>query len=938
MTTFDTAPTDPTAGPERRHTAGLPPEGVGQHRALGGQRPRHGRVPAPAFGFQVSAYAGPETGVRRQGLVPARAGRPSASSYRRPHAGLADLEPRPPARRRRPRPRVRRRRRHRHLRGRRRPRRTAGRGALRARPTTTACCGSSSVATYGETKHTFVDRSRLPRLLLPGLRPARAAAGARPARRSGSWPIDHVVGNVEEGRARRVGVVLRGRHGLRPAPPLRRVARSPPSTRALRSTVVWNGVGDRHAAQRAGRGSASKSQIQEYLDTYRGPGRAAPALRTDDIVARHRRPAGPRRALPRGQRRRTTPTCASGSAFLDLPWDELQRLGILVDHEPDGHLLQLFTEPISDRPTLFIEIIQRGGATRLRRGQLQGAVRVDRAGAGPARQPVAMGDPTSPRPRAALDGIGRYRPGDRRPRRRCASTASPTPSSWPPTSCRTDRCRRSPSRAVVEAMRHGRTPITGPSTLREALAERHRPRRGQVAVGLPARSGSCSSCSWRTSTPATRWSYGWRIVRGLPDLRRRSSSADALDRAAARARPLDLQALAAGDERPDAHGADRQPQQPDRHGVRARTTAPGCSTRCRRRHCLVVLDEAYREFVTACRPSRLGRAARRVPEPRRAADVLQGLRPRRPADRLRASAHPDVVDCARQDARAVRRQRARSARRRCASLAATDEMRARLGARARRSAPGRPRACGAPGSGCADPQANFVWLPAGAAAEAARRRAGARGVVTRAFPGVGVRVTIGDARGRTTGSSTPSPRWRPTSTRRVVAAAHGRTRPIGRRRLDELDSALGPARRPRRGSASPGPHRPDPPTGERWDAGQVWAHLGEFGAYWRGELRRHRRRRCRGAGAVRPHEAGPPSHREIEAHRRHADRDRSASDRARDAAAVLRDSRRADRRRLDRVRAATRRSATWTSGGSSTHFAAGHYEQHADQLDELAER
>jgi 4-hydroxyphenylpyruvate dioxygenase len=48
--------------------------------------------------------------------------------------------------------------------------------------------------------------------------------------------------------------------------------------------------------------------------------------------------------------------------FLELPWDELQRLGILVDHEPDGYLLQLFTEPVSDRPTLFIEIIQRGGA------------------------------------------------------------------------------------------------------------------------------------------------------------------------------------------------------------------------------------------------------------------------------------------------------------------------------------------------------------------------------------------------------------------------------------------------------------------------------------------------------------------------------------------------------------------------------------------------
>lgn len=47
---------------------------------------------------------------------------------------------------------------------------------------------------------------------------------------------------------------------------------------------------------------------------------------------------------------------------LDVPWDDLERLGILVDNEPDGHLLQLFTEPVTDRPTVFLEIIQRGGA------------------------------------------------------------------------------------------------------------------------------------------------------------------------------------------------------------------------------------------------------------------------------------------------------------------------------------------------------------------------------------------------------------------------------------------------------------------------------------------------------------------------------------------------------------------------------------------------
>ena len=54
-----------------------------------------------------------------------------------------------------------------------------------------------------------------------------------------------------------------------------------------------------------------------------------------------------------------------------MPWDDIEQLGILVDHESDGHLLQLFTEPITDRPTVFIEIIQRGGATGFGEGNFK---------------------------------------------------------------------------------------------------------------------------------------------------------------------------------------------------------------------------------------------------------------------------------------------------------------------------------------------------------------------------------------------------------------------------------------------------------------------------------------------------------------------------------------------------------------------------------------
>ena len=57
--------------------------------------------------------------------------------------------------------------------------------------------------------------------------------------------------------------------------------------------------------------------------------------------------------------------------FLDVPWGDIEELGILVDNESDGHLLQLFTEPITDRPTVFIEIIQRGGATGFGEGNFK---------------------------------------------------------------------------------------------------------------------------------------------------------------------------------------------------------------------------------------------------------------------------------------------------------------------------------------------------------------------------------------------------------------------------------------------------------------------------------------------------------------------------------------------------------------------------------------
>jgi 4-hydroxyphenylpyruvate dioxygenase len=104
-----------------------------------------------------------------------------------------------------------------------------------------------------------------------------------------------------------------------------------------------------------------KSQIQEYLDHYRGPGVQHIALATDDIVA------SVRALRDRGLRFMRVPDvyydeAARRLAGFDLPWDALRREQILCDRDGDGYLLQIFTETITDRPALFFELIERHGA------------------------------------------------------------------------------------------------------------------------------------------------------------------------------------------------------------------------------------------------------------------------------------------------------------------------------------------------------------------------------------------------------------------------------------------------------------------------------------------------------------------------------------------------------------------------------------------------
>lgn len=217
----------------------------------------------------------------------------------------------------------------------------------------------AQIGTFGDTVHTFVDRSRYadgrlePGFTDEGLPPMPVGPPV------GLVGIDHIVGNVEQGRLDHWVDFYRQVLGF---DELLHFDDEQISTEysALMSTVVWDGTKVVMPLNEPADGR-KKSQIQEYVETYHGPGVQHIALRTDDIVATVS-------ALrDRGLRFMTVPETYYDEARarlegVELPWADLQRLNILVDRDLDGYLLQIFTETVTDRPTVFFEIIQRHGA------------------------------------------------------------------------------------------------------------------------------------------------------------------------------------------------------------------------------------------------------------------------------------------------------------------------------------------------------------------------------------------------------------------------------------------------------------------------------------------------------------------------------------------------------------------------------------------------
>ncbi|MGC8644791.1 MAG: 4-hydroxyphenylpyruvate dioxygenase [Thermoplasmata archaeon] len=222
----------------------------------------------------------------------------------------------------------------------------------------------STVPTFGETSHTLVDYGEWNSELPPGFVSVESEEGKAAVRK-----IDHVVGNVEENKMDPwVDYYVRGL-GFRQ---LISFDDRDISTEysALRSKVVEYGGRKIILPINEPALGLKKSQIQEYLDYYESPGVQHIALSTDNIIETVRR------MRERGIQFLETPASyyerlEDRVGRIDEDIDVLRELNILVDRDDDGYLLQIFTQPIGDRPTFFYEIIQRKGATSFGKGNFK---------------------------------------------------------------------------------------------------------------------------------------------------------------------------------------------------------------------------------------------------------------------------------------------------------------------------------------------------------------------------------------------------------------------------------------------------------------------------------------------------------------------------------------------------------------------------------------
>jgi len=319
-----------------------------------------------AFGMRLAAYSGPETGVRTRASYLLEQGRvrfvltsalrpddPIAEQVRRHgdgvHAIALEVDDAESA-----------------------YRETVGRGARgvsepRSVSDDNGTVKLAAIAAYGDTIHTFVERGAYRGAFLPGFVPA--AGEDRVARPVGLKYVDHMVANVPLGE---MNAWVRFYEQVMGFQLYQTFDDRDINTEysALMSKVMANGNGRIKFPINEPATGRRKSQIEEYLDFYQGPGIQHIALGTDDIVG----------AVSKMREQGVEFLRVPGAYYEDLaarvgridePLTELRDLGVLVDRDDEGYMLQIFTKPVEDRPTVFFEVIQRKGSRGFGKGNFK---------------------------------------------------------------------------------------------------------------------------------------------------------------------------------------------------------------------------------------------------------------------------------------------------------------------------------------------------------------------------------------------------------------------------------------------------------------------------------------------------------------------------------------------------------------------------------------
>jgi 4-hydroxyphenylpyruvate dioxygenase len=249
---------------------------------------------------------------------------------------------------------------------------TTKRGGIGMRPTETLRdehgeIRISAIAAYGETIHSFVERKNYRGPFMPGFVPVDGPD--KVSRPVGLKHIDHMVGNVGWGEMDRWVNFYRDVMGFRL---FKHFDDKDISTdySALMSKVVSNGNDRVKFPINEPAHGKKKSQIEEYVDFYHGPGVQHIAMATDDIietVGRLRIQGVEFLRVPHTYYEDLLKRVGT----IDEPLEKLDELGILVDRDDEGYMLQIFTKPVEDRPTLFFEVIQRKGSRSFGKGNFK---------------------------------------------------------------------------------------------------------------------------------------------------------------------------------------------------------------------------------------------------------------------------------------------------------------------------------------------------------------------------------------------------------------------------------------------------------------------------------------------------------------------------------------------------------------------------------------